>query len=96
MSLVNVISRGGGVDNENKEVYTTLLQEKEKHGLLHVNRSRHCLPGDELGPSQPVAGVIGAAFSGVSIMVANILKLFKVGQHCITQHSVTSSDPKVT
>ena len=98
MSLVNVISRGGGVDNENKqnkEVYTTLLQEKEKHGL-NVNRSRHCLPGDELGPSQPVAGVIGAAFSGVSIMVANILKLFKVGQHCITQHSVTSSDPKVT
>ena len=44
-----------------------------------MNRSRHCLPGDELGPSQPVAGVIGAAFSGVSIMVANILKLFKVG-----------------
>ena len=76
MSLVNVISRGGVVDNENKEVYT-LLQEKEKHGL-NVNRSRHCLPGDELGPSQPVAGVIGAAFSGVSIMVANILKLFKV------------------
>ena len=28
--------------------------------------------------SQPVAGVIGAAFSGVSIMVANILRLFKV------------------
>ena len=27
---------------------------------------------------QPVAGVIGAAFSGVSIMVANILKLFRV------------------
>ena len=95
MSLVNVISRGGGVDNESKEVYTTLLQEKEKHGL-NVNRSRHCLPGDELGPSQPVAGVIGAAFSGVSIMVANILKLFKVGEHYITHHSVTSSDPKVT
>ena len=87
MSLVNVISRGGGVHNEIKEVYTTLLQEKEKHGLLHVNRSRHCLPGDELGPSQPVAGVIGAAFSGVSIMVANILKLFKVGQHCL-KHSL--------
>lgn len=28
--------------------------------------------------AQPVAGVIGAAFSGVSIMVANILRLFKV------------------
>ena len=27
---------------------------------------------------QPVAGVIGASFSGVSIMVANILKLFRV------------------
>ena len=45
-----------------------------------LNRSRHCLPGDE--PSQPVAGVIGAAFSGVSIMVANILKLFKVRWNC--------------
>ena len=58
-------------------------QEKEKYRAQsqasqasQVNRSRHCLPGDE--PSQPVAGVIGAAFSGVSIMVANILKLFKV------------------
>ena len=52
-----------------------------------MNRSRHCLPGDELGPSQPVAGVIGAAFSGVSIMVANILKLFKVGTFTSNQES---------
>lgn len=29
-------------------------------------------------PHKPVAGVIGAAFSVVSIMVANILRLFKV------------------
>ena len=50
-------------------------QEKAKFEKS-VNRSRTCLAGDE--PSQPVAGVIGAAFSGVSIMVANILKLFKV------------------
>ena len=28
----------------------------------------------------PVTGVIGAAFSGVSIMVANILRLFKIPQ----------------
>ena len=41
-----------------------------------INKSTSCSPQDE--PSQPVAGVIGAAFSGVSIMVANILKLFKV------------------
>ena len=27
---------------------------------------------------KPVSGVIGASFSGVSVMVANILKLFKV------------------
>lgn len=29
-------------------------------------------------PHKPVTGVIGASFSGVSIMVANILRLFKV------------------
>lgn len=29
-------------------------------------------------PHKPVVGVIGAAFSVVSIMVANILRLFKV------------------
>ena len=29
-------------------------------------------------PHKPVTGVIGAAFSVVSIMVANILRLFKV------------------
>ena len=33
---------------------------------------------DPGGLSQPVAGVIGGALSGVSIMVANILKLFRV------------------
>lgn len=30
-------------------------------------------------PHKPVTGVIGASFSVVSIMVANILRLFKVG-----------------
>lgn len=29
-------------------------------------------------PHKPVAGVIGASFSVVSIMVANILRLFRV------------------
>lgn len=29
-------------------------------------------------PHKPVTGVIGASFSVVSIMVANILRLFKV------------------
>ena len=33
---------------------------------------------------QPVAGVIGASFSGVSIMVANILKLFRVSHPFFT------------
>ena len=45
-------------------------------GVSSSNKTAPCSPQDE--PSQPVAGVIGAAFSGVSIMVANILKLFKV------------------
>lgn len=35
-------------------------------------------------PHKPVAGVIGASFSVVSIMVANILRLFRVSLcHCI-------------
>ena len=34
-------------------------------------------------PNKPVAGVIGAAASPVSIMVANILRLFQVGTICI-------------
>lgn len=32
-------------------------------------------------PHKPVAGVIGASFSVVSIMVANILRLFRVSEH---------------
>lgn len=32
-------------------------------------------------PHKPVAGVIGASFSVVSIMVANILRLFRVSFH---------------
>lgn len=31
-------------------------------------------------PYKRVAGVVGASFSGVSIMVANILRLFKVSE----------------
>ena len=39
-----------------------------------------CSDGDppDYTPSKPVAGVIGAAASQVSVMVANILRLFKV------------------
>ena len=72
------------------------IQEKEKYQTgAHsqegsLNRSQHCLPGDE--PSQPVAGVIGAAFSGVSIMVANILKLFKVREFLIIINWVPSTN----
>ena len=36
-----------------------------------------------LKPGKPVAGVIGAAASPVSIMVANILRLFKVSSRCL-------------
>lgn len=41
----------------------------------------HCDNGSvpQYTPVKPVAGVIGAASSTVSIMVANILRLFKVG-----------------
>ncbi len=42
--------------------------------------------------SRPVAGVIGAAFSGVSIMVANILRLFKVPQISYASTSTELSD----
>lgn len=35
-------------------------------------------------PHKPVTGVIGASFSGVSIMVANILRLFKVNDNFST------------
>lgn len=41
-------------------------------------------------PPKPVAGVIGAASSQVSIMVANILRLFKVGHSCTTRASALS------
>lgn len=34
-------------------------------------------------PHKPVTGVVGASFSVVSIMVANILRLFKVRVHRI-------------
>lgn len=37
-------------------------------------------------PHKPVTGVIGASFSVVSIMVANILRLFKVS---LTKHVKT-------
>ncbi|TRY70323.1 hypothetical protein TCAL_08252, partial [Tigriopus californicus] len=42
--------------------------------------------------AQPVAGVIGAAFSGVSIMVANILRLFKIPQISYASTSTELSD----
>lgn len=35
-------------------------------------------------PHKPVTGVVGAAFSVVSIMVANILRLFKVRRRTLS------------
>lgn len=43
-------------------------------------------------PHKPVLGVIGASFSVVSIMVANILRLFKIPQISYASTSVELSD----
>ncbi|XP_025264980.1 metabotropic glutamate receptor 8 isoform X1 [Camponotus floridanus] len=43
-------------------------------------------------PHKPVSGVIGAAFSVVSIMVANILRLFKIPQISYASTSTELSD----
>ncbi|XP_043471687.1 metabotropic glutamate receptor 7-like isoform X1 [Leptopilina heterotoma] len=43
-------------------------------------------------PHKPVTGVIGASFSGVSIMVANILRLFKIPQVSYASTSTELSD----
>ncbi|KAL7288728.1 hypothetical protein TKK_0017453 [Trichogramma kaykai] len=43
-------------------------------------------------PHKPVTGVIGASFSGVSIMVANILRLFKIPQISYASTSTELSD----
>ncbi|XP_023336258.1 metabotropic glutamate receptor 6 isoform X2 [Eurytemora carolleeae] len=47
---------------------------------------------DDLLERIPVAGVIGASFSGVSIMVANILKLFQIPQISYASTSLELSD----
>ncbi len=44
------------------------------------------------GVAQPVTAVVGAAFSGVSIMVANILRLFKIPQISYASTSTELSD----
>jgi ABC-type branched-subunit amino acid transport system substrate-binding protein len=43
-------------------------------------------------PHKPVSGVVGASFSVVSIMVANILRLFKIPQISYASTSVELSD----
>lgn len=43
-------------------------------------------------PHKPVTGVIGASFSVVSIMVANVLRLFKIPQISYASTSVELSD----
>lgn len=43
-------------------------------------------------PHKPVTGVVGASFSVVSIMVANILRLFKIPQISYASTSVELSD----
>ena len=62
---------------QSMEFVRAFMDSTKEKDQGNVNSSAIC---DEAGagPSQPVAGVIGASFSGVSIMVANILKLFKV------------------
>ena len=51
----------------------------QPHHLRHLRHQPHHLGHQPHHLRyQPVAGVIGASFSGVSIMVANILKLFRV------------------
>ncbi|XP_060064901.1 metabotropic glutamate receptor 8-like [Ylistrum balloti] len=54
----------------------------------------HCDNGStpKYTPVKPVAGVIGAASSTVSIMVANILRLFKIPQISYASTSVDLSD----
>ena len=54
-----------------------------------------CARGEspQFNPHKPVAGVIGASFSVVSIMVANILRLFKVGYPPAV--SAGASQPKI-
>lgn len=56
----------GGVDIE-----CSLLQDMSEYQCESGRRPTHV-------PHKPVIGVIGASFSVVSIMVANILRLFKV------------------
>jgi len=51
-----------------------------------------CPKDKDLLLTQPVAGVIGASFSGVSIMVANILKLFQIPQISYASTSTDLSD----
>ena len=62
---------------QSMEFVRAFMNSIKDKGFKNKNSSKPC-DDEESGPSQPVAGVIGAAFSGVSIMVANILKLFKV------------------
>ncbi|KAE8745292.1 hypothetical protein FOCC_FOCC007977 [Frankliniella occidentalis] len=53
-----------------------------------------CARGEspEFNPHKPVSGVIGASFSVVSIMVANILRLFKIPQISYASTSTELSD----
>ncbi|XP_034240274.1 metabotropic glutamate receptor 2-like [Thrips palmi] len=53
-----------------------------------------CARGEspQFNPHKPVSGVIGASFSVVSIMVANILRLFKIPQISYASTSTELSD----
>ena len=61
---------------QSMEFVRAFMDSTKEKDQENVNKSANCAE-EETGPSHPVAGVIGASFSGVSIMVANILKLFK-------------------
>ncbi len=60
-----------------------------KAHMSTMDVSKFTCPGDkppQYTPSKPVAGVIGAAASQVSVMVANILRLFKVSRTSFQPH----------
>ncbi|CAB4063751.1 GRM8 [Lepeophtheirus salmonis] len=73
---------------------TALEQSMQFVRSLMDEEINACQDGDEgeLSKLYPVTGVIGAAFSGVSIMVANILRLFQIPQISYASTSTELSD----
>lgn len=76
---------------QSMEFVRAFMDSTKEKNQENINSSAIC-DEEGAGPSQPVAGVIGASFSGVSIMVANILKLFKIPQISYASTSLELSD----